>query len=202
MEGAGQKAKLAISCALIVLCGAYALHSIRAAAAARTYLAVKFGLCGGTASATPPVADVAEAARRARRAGELYPANYLFYSHVALLALDAAQAAEDSESHGKYLSQALYFSTYGINLNPYNEETRRAYIETLVEDDRCGEAIEYWREKVMPREFWVGINHNTYASLLLRSSRPEDLREVASMEPMIREPELRKKIQALKKSLR
>lgn len=202
MEGVGQKAKLVISCALIVFCGAYALHSIRAAAASRSYLAVKFGLCGGTASATPPVYDVAEAARRAHRAGELYPANYLFFSHIASLALAAAQAAEDYESHKKYLSQALYFSTYGLNLNPYNEESRRVYVETLVEDGRCGEAIEFWRGKVMSREFWVGINQETFASLLLRSSRPEDLREVATMEPMVRDQELRNKIQSLKRSLR
>ena len=202
MDNIKQKIKLLIACALTVFCGANVVRSVRASAASHDYLAVKFGRFQGTANQIPPIKNLSEASSLARRANELYPANYYFYTHVSGLALMEAKVAEDHASYESNLRQALYFSKYALELNPYNEEVRRIYVEALAEDGRVGEAISYWRENVVDREFWVGINQDMFASLLLRSSNPADLKEAVQMEPLVGNQDLLKKIAALKKSLR
>ena len=202
MDNIKQKIKLLIACVLIVFCGANVVRSIRASAASHDYLAVKFGRFQGTAMQVPPIRNFSEASSLARRANERYPANYYFYAYVAGLALAEATAAEDHASYESNLRQALYFSKYALEMNPYNEEIRHIYVEALAEDGRVGEAISYWRENVVDREFWVGINQDMFASLLLRSRNPADLTEAAQMEPLVRDADLRKRIAALKKSLK
>ena len=197
-----RKLKLLFACILTVVCASYAVRAVKASIASSLYLKTRYGFFAETERAGEPMTDPVKVAYNAERAKSLFPENYHFFSYAAGLSLAAARDAETEDDYLKYIKKALYYSKYALDLNPYDETSRRHYTETLAEEGRIAEAIEYWRANVIEREFWVTINQETFARLLLRSGDPAHKREAAQMLPLVRDPNLRSRITALQRSLK
>ena len=88
-----------------------------------------------------------------------------------------------------------------MGINPYEAEGRMVYALTLAEDGKIAEAIAYWRNQVVDREFWNTDNHNFLANLYLRSFSVEDMELAVAELPFVGDNDLRKKLQKLKKTL-
>ena len=201
-ESFRNRARVVVASILVVAGLFGAIHAVRATIAQRLYKKTKYGFVG--APFVPPVAataDAAEVARRAHFADRLDSRNYYFPSYAARCALEEAGRATSSEAFRDALAGALYFAKRAIALNPYDGESRMLHALALVEDGRVREAIDYWREAVIAREYWSDANHEFLARLLLRSGDPADLAAAADELPFARDPELRKKLLRLRKQL-
>lgn len=197
----GRRFRMVTACLLLVGGGFGVIHSVRAAVAQRLYLKTKYGFFRGLKCEVPNITGGMEVGVRAYRAYDLYPANYYFASYAAKCALSDAQQAKDSGAFKTHRDRALYFSKLAIALNPYDAEGRTVYAFTLAECGRLPEAIQYWRDEVVEREFWNPANHDILARLYLRSPRPSDMRLAVQEIPFVGDNDVRTKLRMREKLL-
>ena len=210
-----QKLKLLFACVLVVVCAAGINRAVKTASVSYTYRKVRYGQFNDSLREGIRIDDPAQVIRFARHAENYFPEYHNLFAHTASIALDEVRWArddEDYEAFKRHLGQAYYFSRLSLACNPYSEQARRIYADTLAEDGRIAEAIEYWRSQVLEVEFWRAINHDKMADLLLRSNDPEHLREAARMAPppgpaygqfwLVRDHQIRRKLVALQKIMR
>lgn len=193
--------RMVVACVLVIVGLFGVAHAVRAAIAQRLYLETKYGFAGGPIAPVEKTTDAAEVARRAHAADRLYPHNYYFPSYAARCALAEAVVAHTSEQFRDALAGALYFARRAVAINPYDGESRMLFALATAEDGRVREAIDYWREAVLAREYWSEANHEFFAKLCLRSRDPADLAAAADELPFARDPELRTKLLRLRKQL-
>ncbi|MCL1909695.1 MAG: hypothetical protein FWG05_02030 [Kiritimatiellaeota bacterium] len=202
-----QRLKLFFACVLTVVCAASAIRAVKVATVAYSLNKTRYGLFQSSRWEQTRIDDPEEIIHRARIAEKLFPENYYFFEHTALMSLEAARVTHgngDYENYRRFLDIALHFAQTALALNPYGEMTRTVYADVLVENGNIAEAVDFWRDKVIEREFWVGISHDKMASLLLKSNDPEHIREAVKMVPpnnglwLVRDPDLRRKLTALK----
>ncbi len=196
-----RRVRLVVSCLLIVTGGAGAVHAVRASVAQRLYLETKYGFFRSLTWEKPPVTRSVEVGVRAYRADALYSKNYYFPTYAAKCALVDAMASTNSTDFSFHLTRAIYFSRLAVAMNPYEAEGRMIYALTLAESGRVDEAIAYWRDDVLEREFWNPENHNFMARLYLRSLKTADMMAAVAELPFVSDGDMRKKLQLLKKSL-
>ena len=193
--------RMVVGCLLVVAGLFGTAHAVRAAIAQRLYLKTKYGFAGGPVAPVAKTEAAVEVARRAHAADRLYPHNYYFPSYAARRALTEATEARSSAEFRDALAGAQYFAKRAVALNPYDGESRMLHALAMAEDGRVREAIDYWREAVIAREYWSEANHEFLARLCLRSRDPEDLEAAADELPFARDPELRTKLLRLRKQL-
>ena len=193
--------RMFVACLLIVLGVSGMVHAVRASIAEHLYLKTKYGLFTGYAFGVPKLERGPEVFSRAYRASELYAANYYFPAYAAKCALYDALSAQHSEDFRSNLARAHYFARQAVGINPYEAEGRMVYALTLAEDGKIAEAIAYWRDQIVEREFWNTDNHNFLARLYLRSSSVDDMELAVAEIPFIGDNDLRIKLQKLKKTL-
>ena len=193
--------RMVVGCLLVVAGLFGTAHAVRAAIAQRLYLKTKYGFAGGPVAPVAKTEAAVEVARRAHAADRLYPHNYYFPSYAARRALSEATEARSSAEFRDALAGAQYFARRAVALNPYDGESRMLHALAMAEDGRVREAIDYWREAVIAREYWSEANHEFLARLCLRSRDPEDLEAAADELPFARDPELRTKLLRLRKQL-
>jgi len=205
-----QRLKILVACVLTVLSAAGAIRAVKASSVSYLYRKTRYGLFEYSVWEKRQVTNPDKVIRLARVAEDHYPEHYHFFAHAASISWDGACEARDKlnfTDFDRHLKQALHFSQKAVALNPYGEQTRRVYADVLVEAGRTTEAIDYWREYVLGREYWKGINHDKMAYLLMRSDDPEHLREaVTQMTPppnqniwLVQDPAIRAKLRALQK---
>lgn len=185
--------RLAIGCVLLFagLFGTW--YSVRAARAQQLYLRTKYGYFRGTGLERPRETNATEAARVLQRARELYPDNYYFPAYVAWLQVDAMRQARDWEQFNNARDAALYFGREAVSINPYNSESRYAWVRALDAAERRNEAIEYWRG-IVELEYWMPDLHQEYVRLLLRQGASSNLVEAAKERVFIRDAALRRRL--------
>ena len=193
--------RMVVGCLLVVAGLFGTAHAVRAAIAQRLYLKTKYGFAGGPVAPVAKTEAAVEVARRAHAADRLYPHNYYFPSYAARRALTEAAEAKSSAEFRDALAAAQFFARRAVALNPYDGESRMLHALAMAEDGRVREAIDYWREAVIAREYWSEANHEFLARLCLRSRDPEDLAAAADELPFARDPELRTKLLRLRKQL-
>lgn len=193
---------IVVSCLLVVMGATATIHAVRAAFAQRFYLEAKYGLFRGLKREKLPIEISDDVAAQAYRAYKLYPENYYFPTYAANRALvDAMQEATDSVAFNECLSRADYFVRLALVINPYETECRMLYATVLAEDGRVQEAIAYWRDEVLEREYWNPDNHNFMAQLYLRSSRIEDMKAAVDELAFVNDKEIRNALRQLKKAM-
>jgi len=192
--------RLVLACVLIVLGAAACVHAVRATRAQRLYLETKFGLFRDWPSGSRPITDSEAVAIRAHRAYSLYPENYYFPIYAAQHALQDALQATHSGDFDAHVSRAAFFSRQAMAINPYAPEARMIHAAILAEDNRLPEAIAYWRDQVVDREFWDRGNHDFMVRLYLRSSRPEDLQAAIDSLPFVGDRGLREELRQFKRA--
>ena len=175
---------MVVSCLLIVVGAFGTVYATKASLAQRLYLKTKYGLFRGLEREIPSTAEGLEVAARAYRAYALYPKNYYFPTYAAKCALEDATAAGNSADFRSHLTRAIYFSKLA-----------------LAEDGKPDEAIAYWRDEVLEREFWNSGNHNFMARLYLRSSKIDDMKAAVAELPFVSDADMKKTLQQLKKGL-
>lgn len=190
-----------VSCLIIVLGAFGTVYAVKAALAQRLYLKTKYGLFLTLKYEEPRTEEGLEVAARAYRAYALYPKNYYFPAYAAKCALADAYAAENSADFRSHLARALYFSKLAVAINPYEAEGRMLYALIMSEDGRPEEAIAYWRDAVLEREFWNADNHNFMARLYLRSSTTDDMKAAVAELPFVSDAEMKKTLQQLQKGM-
>ena len=193
--------RMVVSCLLIVAGAFGTVYATKASLAQRLYLKTKYGLFRGLEREIPSTAEGLEVAARAYRAYALYPKNYYFPTYAAKCALEDATAAGNSADFRSHLTRAIYFSKLALALNPYEAEVRMLYTLILAEDGKPDEAIAYWRDEVLEREFWNSGNHNFMARLYLRSSKIDDMKAAVAELPFVSDADMKKTLQQLKKGL-
>ena len=196
-----RRCRLVVGCLLVVAGLFGTVHAVRAAIAQRLYLKTKYGFAGGVIDPVEKTESAVEVARRAHAADRLYPHNYYFPSYAARRALTEASAARSSEDFRDALAGAQFFAKRAVALNPYDGESRMLHALATAEAGRVREAIDYWREHVLAREYWSEANHEFFVRLCLRSRDPADLAAAADELPFARDPELRTKLLRLRKQL-
>ena len=196
-----RRCRMVVGCVLVVAGLFGTAHAVRAAIAQRLYLKTKYGFSGGLIAPVAKTESAVEVARRAHAADRLYPHNYYFPSYAARRALTEAAEAKSSAEFRDALAAAQFFARRAVALNPYDGESRMLHALAMAEDGRVREAIDYWREAVIAREYWSEANHEFLARLCLRSRDPEDLAAAADELPFARDPELRTKLLRLRKQL-
>lgn len=196
-----RRCRMVVACFLLVAGLFGVVHSVRATVAQRLYLKTKYGFFRGLACEVPKLEGGMEVGVRAYRAYDLYPANYYFISFAAKCALSDAGRATSSEEHKTHLDRSLYFSRLAVALNPYDAEARGVYAFALAEGGRLSEAIRYWRDDVLAREFWNSANHDVLAWLYLRSPSPADMRLAVKELPFVGDKELRTRLRKLERQL-
>jgi len=202
-----QRLKILIACVLTVLCAAGAVRAVKAASVSSLQRQATNGFFHDSIWEKRQVTDPDKVIQYARIAEKRYPEGYHMFAHAASISWDTARAARDNYQYAefdKYIGQALHFSQKALALNPYGEQTRRVYVDVLIELGRTTEAIDYWRG-IMDMEFWYNGNHDKMAYLLMCSDNPEHLREaVTMMTPppgqnhlwIVNDPVIRKKLRA------
>lgn len=192
---------MVISCLLIVAGAFGTLYGVKASVAQRLYLKTKYGLFLNLECEEPSTTEGLEVGARAYRAYSLYPKNYYFPTYAAKCALSDANAAQNSADFRFHLTRAIYFSKLSVAINPYEAEGRMLYALIMAEDGRPSEAITYWRDEVLNREFWNSANHNFMARLYLRSSKIDDMKAAVAELPFVSDAEIRTTLQQLKKGM-
>lgn len=187
-----------VSCLLIVVGAFGAVYAVKASIAQRLYLKTKYGLFRGLEREEPRTTDGLEVGARAYQAYALYPKNYYFPTYAAKCALDDSAAAENSADFRSHLTRAIYFSKLAVAINPYEAEGRMLYALIMAEDGKPDEAIAYWRDHVLNREFWNSENHNFMVRLYLRSSKIDDMKAAVAELPFVSDSEIKKTLQQLK----
>jgi len=193
--------RMVAACLLVVLGAAAAVHSIRAAFAQRLYLETKYGMFRGLKNEKRPIEASDAVAATVFRAYKVYPENYYFPTYAANRALVDAMQATDSEAFNEYLTRADYFVRLALAINPYEAESRMLHATILAEGGRLQEAIAYWRDEVLEREYWNPDNHNFMARLYLRSSLIEDMKAAIGELSFVNDQETRKELRQLKKAM-
>ncbi len=193
--------RIVLSCLLIVAGAFGTVYAVKASVAQRLYLKTKYGFFLNLKCEEPSTTESLEVGARAIRAYSLYPKNYYFPTYAAKCALSDASAAQNSTDFRSHLTRAIYFSKLSVAINPYDEEGRMLYALIMAEDGRPSEAIAYWRDEVLDREFWNSENHNFMARLYLRSSKIDDLKAAVAELPFVSDADMRKTLQQLKKGM-
>lgn len=192
---------MVVSCLLVVFGAAGAVHAVRAAFAQRIYLKTKYGMFRGLQKEKRPIEASDAVAAQAYRAYKFYPENYYFPTYAANRALVDAMQATDSAMFNEHLSRADYWVRLALAINPYEAESRMLHATILAEGGRLQEAIAYWRDDVLDREFWNPGNHNFMARLYLRSSRIQDMKAAIAELSLVNDNETRKELRQLKKAM-
>lgn len=192
---------MVVACLLVVLGATACVHAVRAAFAQRLYLETKYGMFRHLKWETLPVLASEDVAARAFRGHKLYPENYYFPTYAAKQALVDAMQAKDSAAFTEHLSRADYLIRLAVAINPYEAESRMLNAVIMAEDGRLQEAIAYWRDEVLDREYWNPDNHNFMARLYLRSSRTEDMKAAIGELPLVNDREMREQLRELKKAM-
>lgn len=193
--------RMVVACLLLVAGFFGVIHSVRAAVAQCLYLKTKYGFFRGLKREVRNLDGGLEVGVRAYRAYDLYPANYYFPSYAAKCAMSDASRAASSVEFKTHLDRSLYFAKLAVALNPYDAEARSVYAFALAEKGRLSEAIQYWRDDVVEREFWNSGNHDVLARLYLRSPHPSDMKLAVMEIPFVDDRNLRAQLWKLEKQL-
>ena len=141
------------------------------------YKHAKFGLFNGTRFEKPARTDPHEILKSCEKAHRLYQKNYYFSTLAAEKALTAAlNMPLDSagyESLDAMYSSAEYWDRVSMRLNPQNVEAQFVHCRILIENGDYGDAIRFWKEKVVEPAFWNPDRHEYLVHLYLNAGEKE-----------------------------
>ena len=191
------KTILFAACFLIVLGGWGAARSYKTAKAQKIYYTTRFH--NGEEKDSIPLMSMGGAVDAAMK---LYPYNYYFLMYACRNALNDAQNASTKEEYDFYINWARQYVRRAMALNPYQAQIRWLHAEILAESGKVDEAIDYWVNDVVDREFWNSSHHEFLVRLYLRSTKSGSLKKAVDELPFIKDAELRKRLTKLQKLLK
>lgn len=162
-------ARLLCACLLAVFGAAGIFRAVRSGLAQERYLRYKYGHMVGTRWEVPPAAstnlvemymtlpgklpEILDACEKAHR---LCPENYYFAAFAARQALWVALVVDrdDPVAFRRHFGAAEHWSNVALSLNPYDFENYHLHFRILWEKGDRDEAIAWWRDTVLAREFW------------------------------------------------
>ncbi len=141
--------------------------SVRSGMGQEIYFRYKYGHMLGTRWEVPPAVstnileryetlperlpDILAACEKAHR---LCPENYYLPAYAAHQALWVALVDTDPVAFRRHFGSAEHWSRIALSLNPYDIESCYIYCRILWEKGERDEAIAFWRNKVVARQFW------------------------------------------------
>lgn len=160
---------IACACVLTVTGAWGCIHGIRAAWAQKLYKQSKYGHFLETRFEVPPVEDAAQVLRDCEFAQRLYPRNYYFPVLASIRSLEVALEADNLDDFERDIRNSTHWNRIALSLHPNQIEALEAKCRLLQEQGKHKEAIEFWREKVLEREYWNPDRWNIYAELCLKA---------------------------------
>ena len=159
--------RILVGSALAVFGATGLVVSIRSGLAQELYFRYKYGHLVGTRWEVPPFvptnlvekAEVVperlpELLQACERANRLCPENWYFPSFTAHQALWVALTDDDPVEFRRHFGQAEHWCRIGRGINPYDIELAYIWCRILWEKGERDEAIRFWRDDVLARQFW------------------------------------------------
>jgi len=164
-----QRIRLASGILLLLIAGYGIVYAARVATAQWEYKRLKYGYYTDTRSEIPPPKDIRQFLSTCERIYNLYPHNYYCFVLVADKAFTAAYDAKEFKEYQRYMRSAEYWDDIALRTNPYNSEVCYTHVRILQENGGMYDAIDFWRDVVLEREFWNPDRHEVMAQLYLRA---------------------------------
>ena len=160
-----------VGCSLLlaIAAGYGIVRSTRTATAQWVYKRIKYGTYTNTRFEIPPSKDTRRVLASCERFYRWYPHNYYFFVLTADRAFSESFEAKTQEEFKKLMSSAGYWDRIAFQTNPYNSEVCYTHVRILQETGRIYDAISFWRDVVLEREFWNPDRHEVMIRLYLRA---------------------------------